>query len=63
MDIFKNVQKKNFENTFVTIFLKKRENHTFYYPKTSDPLKKIKGSNSPRVEKNKKNRKSGYPPD
>ena len=42
MDIFKNVQKKKFENTFVTILKKKRKNRSIYYPKTSNSLKKLR---------------------
>uniref|UniRef100_A0A6C0ATJ8 Uncharacterized protein n=1 Tax=viral metagenome TaxID=1070528 RepID=A0A6C0ATJ8_9ZZZZ len=42
MDIFKNVQKKKFENTFVMILKKKRKKWSIYYLKTSNSLKKIR---------------------
>jgi hypothetical protein len=42
MDIFKNVQKKYFENTFVTIFLQNRKNPIFYYRKSPNSIKKLR---------------------
>ncbi len=42
MDIFKNVQKKKFENTFVMILKKKRKKRSIYYLKTSNSLKKLR---------------------
>ena len=42
MDIFKNVQKKYFENTFVTIFLQNRKNPIFYYRKSPKSVKKLR---------------------